>query len=50
VETTVQKRGWSGPECNNEIKERGARRQLRLRKERISGTIFSKNREPEIDK
>jgi hypothetical protein len=36
----VQKRRRKGPECNNRIIDRGARWQLRLSKERISGRIF----------
>jgi hypothetical protein len=47
---TVEKRRRKGPECNNELKDRGARRQLLLKKERISGRIFRKTVELEIEK
>jgi hypothetical protein len=47
---TVQKRRWNGLEFNNGIKERGAKRQLCLGKERPSGRIFRKTVELEIEK
>jgi hypothetical protein len=46
---TVEKRRWKGPECNNGIKDREARRQLRLTKERTSCRIFRKTVELEIE-
>jgi hypothetical protein len=46
---TVKKRR-NGPECNSGIKDRGAGRQLRLRKERTSGRIFRRIVELEIEK
>jgi hypothetical protein len=39
-----------GPGCNNEIKDRSESWQLHLRKERISGRIFLKTVELEIEK
>jgi hypothetical protein len=47
---TVEKRRWKGPECNNGIKDRGVRRQLRQRKEMTSVRIFRKTVELEIEK
>jgi hypothetical protein len=46
---TVDKRRRKGPECKNKIKDRGARQQLRLRKERTFGRIFTKTAEMEIE-
>jgi hypothetical protein len=42
--------GQTRPVCNSGIKDRGARRQLRLRKQRTSDRIFRKTGELEIDK
>jgi hypothetical protein len=47
---TLERRRWTHLECNKGIKDRGARRQLRLRKERVSNRIFRKTGELEIKK
>jgi hypothetical protein len=47
---TVKKRRRKGSECNNDIRNRDARRQLRQRKERISCRIFRKTVELDIKK
>jgi hypothetical protein len=44
------KRRRKGPECNGGIKDRSARLQLRLRKERTSGRILRRTVELEIEK
>jgi hypothetical protein len=45
----VEKRGRKGQECNNGIRNRGARRQLRLRKERTTGNgISGRSRRQEL--
>jgi hypothetical protein len=46
----VKKRQEKGPDWNSGIKDRVTRRQISLRKERISGRIFRKTVEPEIEK
>jgi hypothetical protein len=38
---TVEKTRWKHPECNNGIRNRGATRQLRLRKERTMASVDS---------
>jgi hypothetical protein len=47
---TVETRRRNDPECNNAIRNRGERRQVRLKKERTSGRIFRKTVELEIER
>jgi hypothetical protein len=50
VRSAVEKRQRNGPECNSGIRNRCARRQLLLRKERTSGWIFRETTELQIAK
>jgi hypothetical protein len=47
---TLERRRRTHPECSRGIKDRGARRQPRLRKERTSGRIFRKTVQLEMKK
>jgi hypothetical protein len=48
--STVEKTRRNGWECNNRIRDRDLKEQLRLRKERTSGRIFRKTVELETEK
>jgi hypothetical protein len=47
---TFERRRWLRLECNTKTKDRGARRPLRLKKERTLGRIFRKTVDLEIEK